>query len=1577
MENYHSPDITMSDLNLTKLAVDYAAATSAKGIDRINKLRAIADAIFKSRDGDATRKMIGYYKNARQIPVLDVENLVSVYVQIREARATQTEVKKPAVVRSEILQRIIKASDIQRKAEQPRAIIKNQPTRLAPISKRPAEKIEPKFAKQPPQDALKIIKKVQSALRKIGKEEEDEPKIEINKNLRATKQNQLIIAYNNAKGRAKYAAFVSIMQQTAAAIRQFIPSAKSCFEYVKWAATDVLTKINMDDDQFVVSMQFIARTERFDDKDSMINAFRNWLFTQALVYVDTRGAQKDFVFTTRPIELSGISPEAPAVSRELLDAIFSITGSRREYINTTASFSSLPRLYGTVDWRLLSNEIAINPAFAKSNGPTGKMYFANGKQMLIRADANSIQRQIKSNDRAKDIYFGAIAGKALMATVGGVHNFAFEYYDHSFHCDMIFGAGSIPQYRQIPAPVNWNDLTTIQMRDEEYAQFYHEFLDYKYCDDANSPYHGKYVPAEHPSLEFMTSPKYIPNACVLSTFISAMETYKNARGTDPYEVLIEHAGIVPIDKKNHRHAKAYLAKVRLSAAPEIPINFEQLEKICNALRVYARVYTSDGIFLQGCGESDPKKQATHYRSSYNFIYSNGHLYYCSGNKVNSIAAKWGTKRQPTLIPHMPDGIYHCNKMDPKATDPAQVTEYDDIPHVISMAGKWKGIGIVKSDIDLLDLFREIRKTGLTILPKFHGDNLNAIYGKHVVDGKQVKFSFISNISERGVRISNPIEYVRYAGLLADLCNTVLTHRNRSDYTPQTKPIFKCFSSPFSGRLCVLHDDFGSKKRRDALPPVEHAHIDCSKHYTTEAMRIPEFPVYGVFDEPKSYKNPVPASDLDLKPSTLYRISVPEDAFEYLANAAALGRDFIEPGKYLAGYNLERLMRLARRPIMVLGEFTPHRVSANPLPEFFDDETFDAPLKRAANETWGRLGTHEQSTENTLLYNNAGEANTALNAIKEVTCQTKSGVRCKVTPFNICEDAIVVHVRTDKVECANGFLPIKKCIYDGSRIKAMEMCAMMLAFNIVPTAVNTDAVYYDPVANNASNLIQALDDEGNLGPNPGQYNTSKTLTNIRRFDIISGVTPYIPGPERTLLPIETVYDKWDDLLDHTKRILIHGKYPGVGKSYVSFELAKKLCLNENSEKIGHCVFVSPYNEHLLDNFEKYDLFGECRTAASFFGMYITPSGTLACHDEAKDITVPENTKIVIFDEIYLNNMATLTQIYKFILGHPDMVFIANGDYTGQMRAIEHYSDKDAIEKAVKIIFEGSIELNLTVIQRNKCAKYEEFIIRLRSTATMTEEQRLAELLQIIVDFDIKTVSDPRCIPMFDRAIAWRNETKLALNQMKASQIVAGVKIRCHNMFKINAFGGEERDIKTDNVFRPKLKSVDFRKGDAFLVLSTPPVYKDDALIELTPIDGTEKKTKHSIIAIPLHYLTHFGVQFAKTAHGYQGATINGKVFICDIFTEHALKPAAYNYVALTRNTDLADIVIYTGEAALGLRRSKHANGEILKQRQICTSCLRVMRGGEACLAEKSTICVYCERLNNAQKDEQTENVIEQV
>lgn len=1507
-------------MDLTKIAAIFEQAKEFKGdITRLTFVRKhiAIPVVNKQAPGNARiRALSGWDANASQIGNKYVYRVIDSYVNIEGEKITGVPAA-PGDINATPSSIEAKINRLLNYRALPRKLVKG------PANRKPATNV---------QSLVKKLRAKYAAPINEGKQEVEEPRRRF-----ITSDDDDVItikgdAFRNTRDvKQKAEQLIEVGKTIITLGHKHIINASTEGQVCRDVARDICTAIHIDYSNVRSQLNRIA-------PNILANAFDRAVSIACEVYKEANGNNLNLLMVKRPVHFAAVTNgDRAKVDPSLLNRINAIYPRTDRFPdglppNTTMKRTSLPPMIVTVDSKLLVNEVAKNPSFVN-----GFAHGADNRQFIIYNDpSHLIATATEESEKFYDMYFDAFGAANLMRGKADKRTDKRTpesgYISDTYGAEMMFAV--IKTDAQAAANDNsftYQNLGDIRMRrGDDYAQFHHQYLDYTYCSKANSPYFGKFIPAEHPCLEFMESPDYIPNACVLSTFISALNYEGKCKVS--YERLLELAEIVPTDTKNKYPAKRYLKTVRSSATPEIPISLPQFDKICHGLKVYARVFTTDGVCIGEYGKKNPKERSREHRAVFSFIYAGNHLYYCSNDKIQTIAERWADSKQPSLVPKMPDGIYHCTPQVSHITSESQVTEWGDVDSMLQDPTKWKDTMVFKGDVDLIDAFFAIwKKTGLITLPTIRGSKVRRLSGRHTVNKKSVPFTIVSNISEKGIRISDPKEYVQYDTMSVELNNLMITHGHRSDYTEETRPIFESATTPFIGRLDSTTGMFNL--------------IDCSKHYTAEAMRIPKIPVFGPFDHVQYYAEDFNADDVALEDMTVYLVKCPSDAFLRFGPAAP------ELYKGYYGYIVKDLIAMNRSasPILIQGELKPTILAANPLEEYFADKEFNAPLKRAANETWGKLGISEQSEEHTLVYVDNKEASAALNAAKQIP-------NIKAREYPLGDGITALQIETEKVKCTNGFLPIKKAIYDSSRIAMLKLFDMMLNAGLTPRAVNTDAIYY---SGDATNLIIALDENNMIGKAPNQYNISAEPTDISRYPVaytydrpMHVVKPVTYAPRITYHESAVCDADWvlDETFHHdTNKILLHGEFPGVGKSHTSLQVATRVCTERN----GRAIFCAPFNEHLLDNFAEYNKIGTCKTSASFFSMYLAKDMTLAVHNEAKELMIPEDVVVIIFDEVYLNNINVLTQILRLMQRRPDLMYVFNGDYYGQMKAIANYNKSDIIKLAIDQITAGGKELILTEIKRNKHPRYKEFVIRLRETKTMFSKDRIRELVAICDEFNIKCVSDPHEIKNFDRAIAWRNVDKLALNQLKCRQIDVGAKIRCNDAFKCLAFNGIETRDAREKLTKGTIHA-DFRKGDAYEVMAV-----EEKQVVIRPIDGTEYKCKAPIIAIPRKYMGNFGVHFSKTAHGYQGATIRGKVLICDLFTEHELKPEAYNYVALTRNTNLEDIYVYTGPAGFDLKRSEHAIHDLDTSKQICKECFKVLRAHEH--GPKAAKCVYCERI----------------
>ena len=142
------------------------------------------------------------------------------------------------------------------------------------------------------------------------------------------------------------------------------------------------------------------------------------------------------------------------------------------------------------------------------------------------------------------------------------------------------------------------------------------------------------------------------------------------------------------------------------------------------------------------------------------------------------------------------------------------------------------------------------------------------------------------------------------------------------------------------------------------------------------------------------------------------------------------------------------------------------------------------------------------------------------------------------------------------------------------------------------------------------------------------------------------------------------------------VIIRGKFPGTGKSYIG----------EHFQKMGkNVLFVVPTNR-LLQEKEV-----EAATYNKFF--------SIAVHEDvgeklpASDYT-PFN--VVVFDEVYMSNLYVLDKVRRFIKENPDIIVIGTGDVK-QLQGVEVMTNCQNpavyIDNCIDIVFKYNIFLQV--------------------------------------------------------------------------------------------------------------------------------------------------------------------------------------------------------------------------------------------------------------------------------------------
>ena len=173
-------------------------------------------------------------------------------------------------------------------------------------------------------------------------------------------------------------------------------------------------------------------------------------------------------------------------------------------------------------------------------------------------------------------------------------------------------------------------------------------------------------------------------------------------------------------------------------------------------------------------------------------------------------------------------------------------------------------------------------------------------------------------------------------------------------------------------------------------------------------------------------------------------------------------------------------------------------------------------------------------------------------------------------------------------------------------------------------------------------------------------------------------PEIPKISNVKVEVE---DEWDtkaicEKIMLRNSVIIRGKFPGTGKSYVG----------EYFQKMGkNVLFVVPTNR-LLQEKEV-----EATTYNKFF--------SIAVHEDVGE-KLPafdySPFNVVVFDEVYMSNLYVLDKVRRFIQENPDIIVIGTGDVK-QLQGVEVMTNCQNpavyIDNCIDIVFKYNIFLTI--------------------------------------------------------------------------------------------------------------------------------------------------------------------------------------------------------------------------------------------------------------------------------------------
>ena len=477
----------------------------------------------------------------------------------------------------------------------------------------------------------------------------------------------------------------------------------------------------------------------------------------------------------------------------------------------------------------------------------------------------------------------------------------------------------------------------------------------------------------------------------------------------------------------------------------------------------------------------------------------------------------------------------------------------------------------------------------------------------------------------------------------------------------------------------------------------HAEIDRTKAFTWAFRQIKRIPKFNEFDAwmPMTDKIDI----YKLSSLTLYMVEVYEGNIFFNKKINIIYGKFL---RKLLEDNVQLKIIYYKQPShihkvdydKVVGELWDTYIS--------DDKDEDKQIKKKiANINFGMLEKSVNTGQRSKIFNSIKEAchhqrihGGKIYAIQKETYEVEyiGDSDDDADEFNektTMGDTYYILNTTCKRHLVNGFIYIKELLLQYHNFAMYDAYTKLKNNNIKIYSVKSDAftIHNDdlskvlgmpncPVRALREGILTFSDEIGDWRLSKSQI-TSPTEKYRYKYNEI------IPIPIHENNQVEVV-DEWDtetickDITKY-KQVLIRGRVPGTGKSYIA----------EYFARLGYKVlFVVPTNQLLQEKVKKGV---DATTLNKFFRIPV---------DEDKGATLPvydySPFNVICFDEVYMTNTYIKNKIRVFVKENPDILTLATGD-TKQLQGVECITNcqdpATYADNCLNMIFKNNIMLKI--------------------------------------------------------------------------------------------------------------------------------------------------------------------------------------------------------------------------------------------------------------------------------------------
>jgi hypothetical protein len=528
--------------------------------------------------------------------------------------------------------------------------------------------------------------------------------------------------------------------------------------------------------------------------------------------------------------------------------------------------------------------------------------------------------------------------------------------------------------------------------------------------------------------------------------------------------------------------------------------------------------------------------------------------------------------------------------------------------------------------------------------------------------------------------------------------------------------------------------------------------------------------------------------------------------------------------------------------------------------------------------------------------------------------------------------IYIWCQEDTADLTQGFVPIKEFIFLSCRLKlSLLRETIENRFGAAAVGCITDSLLLD------TKLLKQSNSDPKKKPKPATMDDVKNflisknyvfghrVDNLRiehnkclpKFEaaFLRQVSKLDP-PHFTQDAPKTYDDEFNiDASTVMPNTQILGMYAGVGKTSLTIKLFPGR---------PH-IYATPFNrlsqELKLKAKDNPDIHG-CFTVHRLIGKSVDANIVSKNKKEDKAMRFNDGT-VVIFDEIYLNSVKMLADIWQYMLSHPNLIFLATGDVK-QLPPIEQSLNNIAGNDDNPEMIEQYYKRAIAQMFPNSV-----LLLTIKRIADVSQQNRIKELYKWLFDNTSKTIVEvlkelfppeafvqqkdisKRCICYFSKR-HFKNSVK-EINDMQQLKVVDVRRQKGQQVADIVRYrkqkqsGGERHFFVWEGMTIVCRRSFVCEQGKCFTNFQYKVLHLDEKYVYFHDETDTDEPGLFKIDKTKIH--KHFDYNFAGTCHSYQGLSLeplpdNQKTTI--LHANHAFVSRNWIYVAITRARNLDDL-----------------------------------------------------------------------